>query len=99
MTGSGPTSSIDHEKLAAAVGNPFRETLFWRLSAERDIRPEAQAAELKIDSNGGGLTSTVAQIINRINHPSHLVEREMLRTLNSIFRARCQIYSDYSSTS
>jgi putative ATP-dependent endonuclease of OLD family len=74
-----------HEKLAAAVGNPFRETLFWRLSAERDIRPEAQAAELKIDSNGGGLTSTVAQIINCINHPSHLVEREMLRTLNSIF--------------
>jgi hypothetical protein len=74
-----------YEKLGEGIANPFKGMLFRRLSAERDLTPETTSASLQVSKNGGGLTNTVAEILNRFEHPTTLVSTVMLAALNEIF--------------
>ena len=59
---------------------------FRRLLAERDIIPEQSlGGDIKIHTNGIGITNAIQCFINKTGLPSDLVERDMLNALNSIF--------------
>jgi hypothetical protein len=74
-----------YANLAGSIDNPFKGHIFRRLSAERDIVPEITSASLQVAKNGAGLTNTVAEILNRFDHPTDLVSQKMLAALNEIF--------------
>jgi predicted ATP-binding protein involved in virulence len=74
-----------YERLAQSVENPFKNKLFQRLSAERDIIPETLSGDLEIKRNGQGFTSVVARFLTKFEHPTDLVAVKMLEALNTIF--------------
>jgi putative ATP-dependent endonuclease of the OLD family len=74
-----------YQKLGSLTENPLKGKIFRRLSAERDIGPESVSGQLQIAKNGAGLTNTVAQILNRFEHPTSLVSQHVLAALNEIF--------------
>lgn len=74
-----------YDRLASKIPNPFKGQIFRRLSAERDIVPESTSASLQLGKNGAGLTNTIAEILNRFDHPTNLVSQAMLAALNEIF--------------
>jgi putative ATP-dependent endonuclease of OLD family len=74
-----------YANLAGSSDNPFKGHIFRRLSAERDIVPETTSASLQVGKNGAGLTNTIAEILNRFDHPTNLVSQKMLAELNEIF--------------
>jgi putative ATP-dependent endonuclease of the OLD family len=85
----GLSSSRDQEfgnQLAGLKTNPLKGCIFRRLSAERDIRPEADDAGTNIEANGIGATRTVHHFINKANLPRELVEDTLLNELNNIFQ-------------
>lgn len=82
------------QNIANNVLNPFEEKTFRRVSAERDIFPEADnAGAIDIKANGTGITNAIQCFINRSNLPSKVVEEEILNALNTIF-AHDAIYTD-----
>jgi putative ATP-dependent endonuclease of OLD family len=58
---------------------------FFRLDADRDVRPEHDQDSLYINSNGQGLTNTVQRILNQATLPHHLIDENFLEGLNTIF--------------
>jgi hypothetical protein len=70
--------------IAEQLASPFAERIFRRVSAERDVRPESASGELGIAPNGEGLTRSVAHILNKLAHPTELVEKRFLDEINSI---------------
>jgi len=60
--------------------------VFRRLLAERDILPEpASTTDIKVSTNGAGLTNSIQCFINKSDLPSDLVEQSILHGLNEIF--------------
>jgi AAA ATPase domain len=80
-----PSITEYYQKLGTTVKAPLQGRTFLRLSAERDVAPESISGRLQIAKNGVGLTNTVAQILNKFEHPTSLVSRDMLIALNEIF--------------
>lgn len=74
-----------YQKLGEYAANPLLGKIFRKLSAERDIAPETTNATLQIASNGVGFTNTIAEFLNRFEHPTKLVSDDMLAALNEIF--------------
>jgi putative ATP-dependent endonuclease of the OLD family len=74
------------DQLAALKTNPLRGKVFRRLSAERDIRPEADNAGTNVEPNGSGATRTIHHFINKASLPRELVEDTLLSELNTIFQ-------------
>ena len=54
------------------------------MAAERDIRAEGASGDLAISANGEGFTNSVACILNKLVHPTDLVEKRFLDEVNSI---------------
>lgn len=76
---------IYKNRLAEVVGNPFQNKQFRRIYAERNIVPEADSpGDMKIDGDGHGATYVIQSFINKAELPSDLVERTLLKELNSI---------------
>jgi putative ATP-dependent endonuclease of OLD family len=76
------------QALVNRKANPFQTYQFKRLSAERDIRPEDQAADSKqlgIDERGVGATATIHHFRSSTIRDNAIVETAMLRDLNMIF--------------
>ena len=71
--------------LGEGVENPLSGKIFRKLSAERDIVPETTSTSLQIGNNGAGFTNTIAECLNRFEHPTRLVSEAMLAALNEIF--------------
>lgn len=70
----------DHLKI------PLDGKKLCKISAERDIVPEASNTDLNLLSNGTGATNYIQQIINRTDKDSRLIENELLKELNDIVR-------------
>lgn len=64
--------------------NQLENKTFSHLSAERDILPEQSNSKLSLTTTGIGATNLVQQIINRDVHNSDLVEKTLLKELNTI---------------
>lgn len=73
------------QQFANVVHNPFNNFEFFRIRADRDISPESESSNLEIQENGLGFTRTICQIVTSASHPSSLVEKEMLASLNEVF--------------
>jgi hypothetical protein len=69
----------------SARRNPFQGMQFHRLAAERNIVPEADGTEIKIDNTGVGATNMIQHFINKSHLPSDLVEEVLLGALNTVF--------------
>jgi hypothetical protein len=66
---------------------PIQGMVFRKLSAERDIRPEAGVVangQLHLDSQGNGATNIIQAYLTRSNLDSMLIEQELLNHLNKI---------------
>jgi putative ATP-dependent endonuclease of OLD family len=74
-----------YHQLGRLIRSPFAGRLFLRLSAERDVAREKTSGSLQIAKNGTGLTSTIAQVLNRFEQPTSLVSKDMLTALNEVF--------------
>lgn len=80
----------DLQEYSRAVGshsrrNPFKGRDFQRLAAERNIVPEADTSQERIDQNGSGATNLIQHFINKANLPSDKVEKLLLNALNEVF--------------
>jgi len=71
--------------MKASRRNPLEGLRFYRLAAERNITPEADAADIRINSNGVGATNMIQNFINKSHLPSYLVEKTLLGALNEVF--------------
>jgi hypothetical protein len=88
-------SSIRYPKLeevnyrSSIENSPQRNLLqgmrFHRLAAERNIVPEGDFPEMRIESTGVGATNMIQHFINKSHLPSDLVEKTLLGALNLIF--------------
>lgn len=75
-----------HQRLPNNMPVAIEGKVFRRLLAERDILPEpANTTDIKISTNGSGLTNAIQCFINKSDLPSDLVERDILEGLNKIF--------------
>lgn len=70
--------------IAQSVKNPLGGYRTIRLSAERDVSPEARLSEIKLRANGAGLTNMIAQVVTSTKYDSRIVEQRMLQTINEI---------------
>lgn len=66
--------------------NPFKDKLFRKINAERDIVPEVHHNDLVFDEKGIGSTNFIHQILNRSEINSFLIEGILLNALNQIVR-------------
>lgn len=79
--------NAEHYKneLAKFKNNPFKNKVYKRIFAERNIEPEGDTANnLTVLGNGQGITNIIQNFINKANLPSDLVEKVFLTELNSI---------------
>ncbi|MCR9181700.1 MAG: AAA family ATPase [Flavobacteriaceae bacterium] len=72
------------DNYVSKLTNQIENKTFSHLSAERDILPEKSNSELVITTTGIGATNLVQQIINRDVYNSDLVEKTLLKELNTI---------------
>lgn len=73
-------------RLANVMPIPLEGRIFKRISAERDIVPEAsEPKRIDVRSNGAGITNAIQCFVNLSNLPSNLVEEDLLAALNEIF--------------
>ncbi len=66
---------------------PLNDRVFRRLSAERNIKAEMEAASLALGSDGHGATNIIRRYLNTSNSafPRELIQTDMLRALNDVF--------------
>jgi putative ATP-dependent endonuclease of the OLD family len=64
--------------------NPLQGKSVRRLLAERDIRPEGAANDIRVESNGTGATNAFARIITRTRYDSDIVRVRLRDRLNKI---------------
>lgn len=57
-----------------------------RILAERNIFPEDNIDDMKVDSNGNGITKVITNYINRSKYDEKLVKVELLDKLNEIMK-------------
>lgn len=79
-------SPVYQSQISEAALNPLGERVFRRLSADRNIIPEGDnTSNIDVSEDGVGATNLIQNIINKAGHPSELVERHLLNSLNQIF--------------
>lgn len=74
------------ELMESCVRFPFGQTWNTRIRAERDVQPEPRNTERHLGSTGVGLTNLVRAFINSADLSRQLVEIDLLRDLNEIYR-------------
>ena len=62
------------------------DVLFRRINADRDIIPEKENSNLRVDNNGNGTTNIVRHFINDSDYDETIVETVLLQELNKIVR-------------
>lgn len=72
------------ELIASSIELPFKDKLFCKITAERDIIPERNNIEKELFPNGIGATNYIQNILNRDNLDSGLIEKELLMEINMI---------------
>jgi putative ATP-dependent endonuclease of OLD family len=89
---SQPNSSDvqDRKRIIQSLFNgshAFCNLNYRRLQADRDINPEADDTELKIESDGAGATNIIRRFILSSSEacPRELIQKEVLESLNKIF--------------
>lgn len=68
-----------------SIDSPLMHREFRHLNADRDINPEPEADELKLDPNGAGATNLVRRYILSRTFDEDLIQVHLLRSLNKIF--------------
>jgi putative ATP-dependent endonuclease of OLD family len=74
-----------YQLIADKTPNPFNGKVFHRVSADRDIANEQIMEGLHIAKSGQGYTSTIAQILSMVEHPTELVADNVLSALNEVY--------------
>jgi putative ATP-dependent endonuclease of OLD family len=80
-------SSLDEKQQSSFLDEiffPFKGKKFSHLSAERDIQPESQNANIGLTTKGIGATNLIQKIINDGKYDSNLIEITLLDQLNKI---------------
>jgi predicted ATP-dependent endonuclease of OLD family len=73
-----------------SVGNPFTRYEFRHLQAERDISAEpADTKEITLQRDGTNCTRLIEHHLHEHNGSPHLIEKLLLRDLNSIMEPDC----------
>lgn len=72
--------------LANSIQFPFKNRIFKRLLSDRDIKPEGDTSPPTLQANGEGATNIIQQFINKTHLNSTLVENDLLKALNVIFK-------------
>jgi putative ATP-dependent endonuclease of OLD family len=71
--------------LIHAADNPLHGKTFRRLSAERHIDPEVDAADLSLGEDGAGATTFIHNYLTDASRPRSLIEIDLLNALNAVF--------------
>lgn len=75
-----------YTSLADAQENPFAKLVYRRLSAERNLAPEADKTnDGNLSTNGVGGTNLIQTFLNKASLPRDLIEVTLLKELNAIF--------------
>jgi len=78
-------------RIANAIKTPFSGKRFFRIAAERDVKPQNPDSTTGLNPDGFGATNLIRRIINEVrsenvyNDPD-LIKKELLSTLNEITR-------------
>lgn len=65
-------------------GIKFKPKKVKRLNSERNILPEKDSSEIKVDGNGNGASNIINKFINKNDLDSSKVQKELLNRLNEI---------------
>lgn len=72
------------EALARATLLPLTDLQFRRITAERDMIPEAETENTDVAANGAGATNLIRAIYNRIGYDREIVTNKLLKALNTV---------------
>ena len=62
----------------------YKQKTIKRILAERNVIPETESPNMNVDGNGNGITTVIANYLNKSNYDEGLVREKMLNTLNEI---------------
>lgn len=79
------------KSMVSKMQNPFKDFSLKKISAERDIAPEAHSSNFSIESNGNGTTNYIQSIINLTHLDSKLIQKDVLESFNEILYPEVQI--------
>lgn len=70
-----------------SVQHQLQSRRFRSILADRDIRPEPELGEMKLEPSGAGATNVLRRYLTTSNSrfPASLIQREVLNALNQIF--------------
>lgn len=72
--------------IASGLDSALRGLRYFRLPAERDVRPEVDdGTESRIGEDGTGVTRAIHRYLHRADHRRELVAEQLLGELNKIF--------------
>lgn len=74
------------QSLAQHAAPPFSALTLVKISAERDVPSETKGITDKIQPNGVGTTDLIRRFINSDSLPRDLVEVDLLRDLNTVYK-------------
>jgi putative ATP-dependent endonuclease of the OLD family len=72
------------DQIARSSQTLFKNKIYRRLAADRDVVPEQDAGGEGIDKNGAGLTNTMQRYLTKSFLPTEIVETRLLAALNKI---------------
>jgi putative ATP-dependent endonuclease of OLD family len=72
------------DQVARSSQTLFKNKIYRRLAADRDVVPEQDAGGEGIDKNGAGLTNTMQRYLTKSFLPTEIVETRLLAALNKI---------------
>ena len=73
-----------YDKLVGAMNNDAASFAFRRLTAERNITPEAEEDLTRLNPDGSGASNLIRQFINRDGFDEKVIEQTLLNALNEI---------------
>lgn len=77
--------SPEYSRLAHNILNPLKGKVFKRLLADRDVVPENDSQDFKLDWKGSGCTQAIHYFINHSDSTLYKGEQLLLNALNEIF--------------
>ena len=82
------SSPLKHrlDSVANYICDKERNTVFRRISAERNISPEVEVQDEFLGEDGRGASNLIRKFVNYSGYDETLIERELLHELNSIMK-------------
>ncbi|HEX9775790.1 MAG TPA: ATP-binding protein [Actinomycetota bacterium] len=73
------------ESAMLGLDHPFNGVVYRRLRSDRNVSPEADSESMVLFEDGRGLTRLLTNFLTRASLPSDLVEKDLVKDLNSIY--------------